>query len=149
MTDLDTTTLRLALKAPGDPSAPVDVTQIMTRGRRLRRRRRSAAVAGGICAVAILAGAGTAVASLTAEPSVPSLPAGPAQHRPTEGRPPTPVPSPRHTSRPGVSPAAGLPAAPVPSPSRTVTSASVASTPSGSPASPTSPTPTAVPTSPA
>ena len=77
MTDLDTTALRLALKAPGDPGDPVDVTQIMTRGRQLRRRRRRAAVAGGICAVAILAGAGTAVANLTAAPPPRTSPSAP------------------------------------------------------------------------
>jgi hypothetical protein len=59
MTHLDTTTLRRALKAPRDPGDPVDVTQLMSRGRRLRWRRRLTAVAGGICAVAILAGSRT------------------------------------------------------------------------------------------
>ena len=66
MTDLDTTALRRALKPPGDPWAPgasagsapagwapADVTSIMTRGRRVRRRRRLAAVAGGLGAVAV------------------------------------------------------------------------------------------------
>src|ERR1700722_17051095 len=63
MTDLDRATLRMALKSPGDQGDPVDVTQIMTRGRRLRARRRLAAVAWAACAVAILTGAGTAIAS--------------------------------------------------------------------------------------
>ena len=99
MTDLDRATLRMALKSAGDQGDPVDVTQIMTRGRRLRARRRLAAVAGAACAVAILAGAGTAIASRAAAPSAPVRPAGPAGHGPgpASGRPPRPVPEPRRT----------------------------------------------------
>ncbi|HEY1819355.1 MAG TPA: hypothetical protein VGG83_05460 [Trebonia sp.] len=110
MTELDTKALRQALKAPHDPGDPVDVTRLMTRGRRLRHRRRLAAVAGAICAVALLAGTATAIADHTAAPS-PSVrpvsparlqpPPSPARHRaplpvgrPTTGQPATPVPVP-------------------------------------------------------
>jgi hypothetical protein len=104
MTDLDTAALRQALRAPGDPAAPVDVTQLMTRGRKLRSRRRLAAVAGGLGAVAVLAGTATAIANLTAAPPAPGQPVGPAQHRPAEHRPaqrspaghPPPRPAPTH-----------------------------------------------------
>ena len=77
MTDLDTATLRKALRAPGDPGDRVDVTQIMARGRQVRRRRRLAAVAGGLCAVAVLAGTATAIGNLAAAPSAPGQPVGP------------------------------------------------------------------------
>src|SRR6185437_10892892 len=118
MTDLDTTALRRALKPPGDPWAPgtdagsapvawapVDVTSIMTRGRRVRRHRRLAAVAGGLGALAVLAGTATAIAGLTAAPSAPGPPAGPARPA-THG---LATPGPHHPR----------PAQPVPAPSRT------------------------------
>ena len=77
MTDLDTTALRKALRAPGDPGDLVDVTQLMARGRRLRARRRLAAAAGALCAVAALAGTATAIGNLAAAPSAPGQPAAP------------------------------------------------------------------------
>ena len=46
-------TLRQALRAGSDPGDAVDVALIMDRGRRLRRRRRVAAVAGTLCALAV------------------------------------------------------------------------------------------------
>jgi hypothetical protein len=143
MTDLDTATLRLALKAPGDPSDPVDVNQIVTRGRRLRQRRRLTAVAGGICAVAILAGTGTAIANLTAAPSAPGQPVGPAQHRPAQHqsaqhRPPQPAPSRHGTPVPVVRPTTNLPA--TRAPAATPTPANVTPTPSASPTSTAAPT---------
>ena len=153
MTDLDTATLRQALKVPGDQphdhgGNPVDVTQIMSRGRQLRRRRRLAAVAGGTCAVAILAGTATAIVNLTAAPSAPGQPAAPAQHGtahhgPVVGgtvyqRPTKPGPSPRPSSLPAVPSATGLPATPVPEATR--------SSPNGTAAPSAIPTSTALPT---
>src|ERR1700739_766730 len=100
MTDLDTATLRKALRAPSDPGEWVDVTRIMTRGRQVRRRRRLAAVAGGLCAVAVLAGTATAVADRSAAPSAPVQPAGPAQHRPAHDQPAQHRPAQHQPARP-------------------------------------------------
>jgi hypothetical protein len=155
MTDLDTAALRQALRAPGDPAAPVDVTQIMTRGRKLRTRRRLAAVAGGLGAVAVLAGTATAIAGLTAAPPAPGQPVGPARHgpaqhrsaphRPTPGqnspsghRPPRPVPTLHHAPTPVVAATSDPPATATPATS----GANPTPLPSGSPTA----TPTALPT---
>ena len=70
LTGTDTQTLRRALRsgmnqgAGSDQATGLDVTLIMHRGRRLRRRRRLVAVAGGVCAIAVLGGVATAVAGL-------------------------------------------------------------------------------------
>jgi hypothetical protein len=126
MTDLGPQSLRQALKAPPDLAAPVDVTQIMARGRRLRNRRRAAAAAGAICAIALLAGGATEVASLTAAPSPRVQPVGPAQHRPAQRQP---SPAGRRTPLPARKPTVGP--LPVPSSGR----ATATPSPSGSPAS--------------
>ena len=126
MTGLDPQSLRQALKAPPDLAAPVDVTQIMARGRRLRNRRRLAAAAGAVCAIALLAGGATEVANLTAAPSPHVQPVGPAQHRPAQRQPSlaerrTPVPARKPT--------------PGPLPVATSGRATATPSPSGSPAS--------------
>jgi hypothetical protein len=126
MTGLDPQSLRQALKAPPDLAAPVDVTQIMARGRRLRHRRRLAAAAGAVCAIALLAGGATEVANLTAAPSPHVQPVGPAQHRPAQ-RPPSPVE--RRTPLPARKATVGP--LPVATPGR----ATATPSPSGSPAS--------------
>src|SRR6185437_1936724 len=135
MTDLDTTALRRALKPPGDawaasaradpaPAAwaQVDVTSIMTQGRRVRRHRRLAAVAGGLGALAVLAGTASAIAGLTAAPSAPGQPVGPARPAthglatpgPHHPRPAQPVPAPSRPPVPSGRTARGLPVAPAP-----------------------------------
>jgi hypothetical protein len=148
MTDLDSAALRQALKAPGDPAAPVDVSKIMTRGRKLRTRRRLAAVAGGLGVAAVLAGTATAIANLTAAPPAPGQPVGPAQHgparpgpaehRPTEHQPPRPAPSLHHGPAPVVVPTTGSPATATPA----ISGANPEPFPTGSPSA----TPTALPT---
>jgi hypothetical protein len=154
MTELDTQALRQALSAPHDPVAPVDVTQIMARGRRLRNRRRVAAVAGVVCAIALVTGTATAITNLTAAPSPRVQPAGPAQHGsgqhgPAKHQPPpvgrrTPVPV---TPVPVRRPTAGLPA--LPAPTATSGAATATPSPSGSPtAAPTSTAPLTVTSSP-
>jgi hypothetical protein len=136
MTELDTQALRQALKAPMDPAAPVDVTQIMARGRRLRNRRRLAAVAGALCAIAPLPGTGTAIANLSAAPSPRVQPAGPAGHRPAQHQSP-PVESP--TPHPVGRPTPHVPATPVPI--ATAAPATAKPSPSGSPTLATTSTP--------
>jgi hypothetical protein len=148
MTDLDTAALRQALRAPGDPADPVDVTQIMTRGHKLRARRRLAAVAGGLSVVAVLAGTATAIANVTAAPPAPGQPVGPAQHGPAPHRPaqhspsgpqpPRPVPTLHRAPAPVVVPTSGPPATATPATS----GANPTPFPSGSPTA----TPTALPT---
>jgi hypothetical protein len=110
VTELDTKALRQALKAPHDPGDPVDVTQLMTRGRRLRHRRRLAAVAGAICAVALLAGTATAIADQATAPSPSVRPVSPARLQP----PPSPVG--HRASLPVGRPTTDQPATPVPIP---------------------------------
>jgi hypothetical protein len=131
VTELDTKALRQALKAPHDPGDPVDVTQLMTRGRRLRHRRRLAAVAGAICAVALLAGTATAVADQTTAPSPSVRPVSPARLQPP--------PSPAHhrAPLPVGRPTTDQPAAPVPVPTAL---GSTAPGPAATPDPSTSPT---------
>ena len=86
MTRLDPDILREALRAGHDPGAPIDVALIdvaliMDRGRRLRRRRRVAAAAGTLCALALLTGAGTGIADLAG-----SSPASVAAGEPRQAR---------------------------------------------------------------
>lgn len=107
MTGLDT--LRLALRVPDETADPLDVPAIIERGRRLRRRRRLTALAGGVCAAAAVFGAVTGIGHLERPAPVPGLPAGPARS--------TPTPPPRHvTERPSSSPTAPM-ITPSPSPS--------------------------------
>jgi hypothetical protein len=97
MTELDTHTLRRALRAPADLADSVDIATIVRRGRSMRRRRRLVAVAGGACAAAALVGALTAITHLTRPASAPAT-------YPVSGRT-TPGPSPR-LHRPSMSPPA-------------------------------------------
>lgn len=156
MNDLDTALLRRALKAAGDTADPVDVTQIMAKGRRLRRRRRLTAVAGGVCAIAMVTGTGTAIAQLTAAPPGRSQPVGPALHRPANDRQPQHGPQSR-TPRPEPSPASTRPASPGPTavspisapsatPTRSASTRSTGSTPVPTRSPSASSTPSAVPT---
>jgi hypothetical protein len=163
MTGLDPQSLRQALKAPPDLAAPVDVTQIMARGRRLRNRRRLAAAAGAVCAIALLAGGATEVANLTAAPSPHVQPVGPAQHRPAQRQPslaerrtpvparkPTPGPLPVATSgRATATPSpSGSPAsAPTATESATTRPATTRPTATALPGATSPPTPTSSPTS--
>ena len=79
MTDLDTDLLRRALRASPEPEPAfdpaLDPAAIITRGRRLRWRRRAAAAGGGVCLAAAVFGAVTGVGRL-AGPSP-----GPGQDR--------------------------------------------------------------------
>jgi len=128
MTDLDT--LRRALQAPEDTGDPVDISSIIMRGRRFRRRRILTAVAGGACAAAAVFGAVTGITHLTRSSPAPGLnPADSTRSGPTLNRPATQSPSPDAT--------------PSPSPSRVATSfLSPTSVPS-----PSTDNPTASPTS--
>lgn len=109
MTDLDT--LRLALRVPAETADPLDVPGIIERGRRLRRRRRLTAIAGGVCAAAAVFGAVTGAGHLERPAPAPVPPAGPARS--------TPAPPPRHvTLRPSGTPVAPM-ATPSPAPSTT------------------------------
>jgi hypothetical protein len=144
MNGLDTQTLRRALRAaqePGCPSAgladPTEVAQIITRGRRLRWRRRAVAVGGGVCLAAAVFGAVAGIGRLTAPAS-----GGPAPHvispvGPSRSTRPTPVPRPsglgpgRATPSPVPTARAGRPG-----------SATPVAIPSASAASRTVPTPT-------
>jgi hypothetical protein len=81
MNDLDTDLLRRALRAPQEPgprspgrTGPDDITEIITRGRRLRWRRRAMAAGGSVCLAAAVVGAVAGIGRLTAPSS------GPAQH---------------------------------------------------------------------
>jgi len=99
MTDLNT--LRRALQVPDEAADPLDISAIIGRGRRLRRRRRLVAIAGGVCAAAAVFGAVTGITRLAATPVAP---AGPARstlapsHSHGVTRPPsratTPLPTP-------------------------------------------------------
>jgi len=147
VTGLDTEALRAALHAGNDPGGAPDLTLIMDRGRRLRRRRLVTAVAGTLCALALLAGAGTGIADLTSSPQAPVQPVSPARPGPHGTHAPT-VP-PRRTATAG-------PATPVPvaTASPSLASPSPTGSPAGSPAAPmpsksapaASPTTTAAPT---
>jgi hypothetical protein len=149
MTELDTTALRQALRASQDPGDLVDVTKIMTRGRRLRNRRRLAAVAGTVCAVALLAGTASAIADRTAGPSQRVQPVGPAREQSLQ-----PTPAGRHAPHPVTRPTADLPATPVPLatplPATATPTASATPTPSASatttPTSAALPSPSSLPT---
>ena len=88
MNDLDT--LRRALRAsqqPGCPlpghTGPADVAGIITRGRRLRWRRRAMAAGGSVCLAAAVVGAVVGIGRLTTPSSGPAphvvSPVGPAR----------------------------------------------------------------------
>jgi hypothetical protein len=102
MTDLDT--LRQALRVPPPAGPPLDVDEIITRGRRLRWRRRLAAAAGGVCVAAAVFGtmAGVGHPARTApvpgqRPVAPSRSVHVPSPAPTSVAP-TPVPAPSTTS---------------------------------------------------
>jgi hypothetical protein len=133
MTDLDTDLLRRALRASPEPGPAFDPAVLITRGRRLRWRRRAAAVGGGVCLAAAVFGAVAGVGRLTAPSSVPVrhtvTPVGPAG---SAGPRPRPVPRPRR--------AAAAPSA-SPSPAATATN-TPATTPSPTSSAPAVPVPT-------
>jgi hypothetical protein len=115
VTGLDTEILREALRAGNDPGGAVDVALIMDRGRRLRRRRRVTAVAGTLCALALLAGAGTGIADLASSPPARVQPVSPVRPAPhgtrlpvatATAKPATPVPVATATPTPTATPSA-------------------------------------------
>jgi hypothetical protein len=118
MTELDTHTLRRALRTPEDDADTVDIRAIVRRGRAMRRRRRFAAVAGGACAAAALFGALTAITHLTRPATAPA-------HDPAISGRTTPGPSPSRPV-PSASPHAAV-ATPQPKASPTATSSAVPS----------------------
>src|ERR1700677_215603 len=72
MTDLDTLRRSLAGRPPAEyGQQTLDVAQIMTRGRRLRIRRRVTAAGGARCVAVAVFGAGTGVSYLTGTPPAP------------------------------------------------------------------------------
>jgi hypothetical protein len=145
MNDLDTDLLRRALRAPQEPgplsagrAGPDDITEIITRGRRLRWRRRAMAAGGSVCLAAAVVGTVAGIGRLTAPSS------GPAQHvvSPVGGTrtrlAPAPSPDP---GRATPSPVASATAAPTVRPTATDIPAASA-TPSQIPPSQPLPTPT-------
>jgi hypothetical protein len=138
MTDLDTHTLRRALRAPQEPgypapgrTGPADVAEIITRGRRLRWRRRAMAAGGSVCLAAAVVGAVAGIGRLT----TPSP--GPVQHVVSPVGPTRPTHPTRPTLAPSPSPRRGH-ATPSPFPSATAA-------PSASPTTPTTTTNPAAP----
>jgi hypothetical protein len=145
MTDLDTELLRRALRASPEPEPPFDPAAIITRGRRLRWRRRAAAAVGGVCLAAAVFGAVAGVGRLTAPSSVPIrhtiTPVGPVG---SPGPRPRLVPSPRRDEAAptaSASPAATATTAPATTASPTSPAWGLAPTPSPSGGSGTSAAP--------
>jgi hypothetical protein len=113
MNDIDTQMLRRALRAPLEPghpptarTGPADVAEIITRGRRLRWRRRAMAAGGSVCLGVALVGVVAGIGRLTTPSPAPAQhvisPVGPARATlapiPSPGRrraAPSPVPTPR------------------------------------------------------
>ena len=138
MTGLDTEALREALRAGNDPGGALDLALIMDRGKRLRWRRRGAAVAGTLCALALLAGAGTGIADLassspaTVQPVSPARPGLPGTRLPpprtaTAGPvTPVPVPAATPTATPTASPSAPVPVKSAPATSSAITAVTTA-----------------------
>ena len=145
MTDLDT--LRRALQAPADAWDPVDISAIIKRGRRLRRRRILTAVAGGACAAAAVFGAVTGITHLTRPSPAPGLnPADSTRSGPTVNRPSARSPSPYATPSPSPSRVATSFLGPASVPSPTGPSAAQPSVgPTASPSQSPTPTPTRLP----
>lgn len=147
MTDLDTHTLRRALRALQEPGyqAPghtgsADVAEIISRGRRLRWRRRAMAAGGSVCLAAAVVGAVAGIGRLTTPSPGPAqhvvTPVGPARAT----RPPSPSP---HRGRPTPSPIPSATAAPTPSATPTgLPTAATTSGPTPTTPTPTTPTPT-------
>jgi hypothetical protein len=146
MTDLETK-LRRALRVSQDPGCDqpaFDVAGIISRGRRLRWRRRVVAVGGGLCVTAALAGAATGIGKLATSPIHPAQHVvGPARSvpAPTPSRaisPPSPTAIP--TAAPSATP---IPARVAASGAQPVATSSVST---ASPPQPTAtPTPSATP----
>jgi hypothetical protein len=142
MTDLDTDLLRRALRASPEPERAFDSAAIITRGRRLRWRRRATAVGGGVCLAAAVFGAVTGVGRLTAPSPGPGhhtvAPVGPAG----VSTRPRPVPSPirdRTTPSPSASTSpTAIPTRRAQSSSTPVSASAGGPTPSTSPTSPDS-----------
>ena len=150
MNDLDTQLLRRALRAPQEPgypsagyTGPAGVAEIISRGRRLRWRRRAMAAGGSVCLAAAVVGAVAGIGRLTA-PSP-----GPAQHvispvgpgRTTPAPRPSPRPSPgRGRDTPWPAPSATAPST-LPSPTATAFRTATALPPATAFPAPT-PTPT-------
>ncbi|MGD0702138.1 MAG: hypothetical protein ABSA02_19920 [Trebonia sp.] len=146
MNDLDTNTLRRALRVTQDPGYPspggngrADIAGIVARGRRLRWRRRAVATGGSLCLAAAVAGAVAGIGRLTTPSS------GPAQHTVSPVSPtravlvPTPSPGRGHVT-PWPSPSAtAVPTSP--SSSSPLPTATALPTPTTSRTQPT-PTPT-------
>lgn len=123
----DTETLRRALRA-GQPGADdLDIGVIMKRGRRLRTRRRLAAVGGAACLAALAFG----VLSVTGHATQPSVAPANSGHS-------------GHSGRPSHSAPARVPGSPTPSPTRSRTPAGAPSPAraSATPSSAASVTPT-------
>jgi hypothetical protein len=158
MNDLDTDLLRRALRAsrePGPPLAgctgPDDLTEIITRGRRLRWRRRALAAGGSVCLAAAVVGAVAGVGRLTAPSSGPAQhvvsPVGATRTRPVAA--PSPGPG-RATPSPVASPTAAPTASPTAAPNAQPTATAVpAGTPVPSRIPPSQPLPTPTQTLPA
>jgi hypothetical protein len=104
MTDIEA--LRRALQAPDDAGS-VDIGEIVTRGKRLRVRRRLAVAGAAMCAALVVTGVVTGGGHLVRSAPVP------AQH-PTEPRPARSVSSP--SPAPRVTPSSAM-TTPSPSPS--------------------------------
>ena len=130
MTDLDM--LRRALRVSdgdGYSTEALNVREITTLGKRLRRRRRLAAVGAGLCVAAAVFGVATGISHLTRPSSAPAqYPVSPGRTAPGPSRcPPVPSPIGISTSTPtavpsptgagaGTPTAVSSPATPVPSP---------------------------------
>jgi hypothetical protein len=114
---MDHSTLREALQPASVPdgydAAELDVQRIMTRGRRLRVRRRAAAVGGALCVAAAVFGVVTGAASLNGSAPAPPSRLAPAMYPVPSGRPSsvrtatpvpgTPTPLPRASGAPSPS----------------------------------------------
>ena len=114
MTELDT--LRRALRADGRPGAhtldaDLDIGVIMKRGRRVRTRRRIAAVGGAACAAALVFGVVTSVTHVAGSSVTPARPPADSGHVLPPARQPTASPTRAVTSGPVPSPAPRRPAA--------------------------------------
>jgi len=163
MTDLDT--LRRALRISGGDgysAGALDVDEITTLGKRLRRRRRLAAVGAAMCIAAAVFGVATGITYLTRPSSAPAqYPVSPGRTAPGPLRcqpvasptgintsTPTAIPSPTGAGA-GTPTAVPSPAAPVPSPTGagagTPTAVPSPAAPVLSPTGAGAATPTAVP----
>ena len=116
MNDLDTQILRRALRTPQEPgypsagyTGPADVAEIISRGRRLRWRRRAMAAGGSVCLAAAVVGAVAGIGRLTTQSPGPAphviSPVGPGRATPAPSPSPdrgrdTPWPAPSATAAP-------------------------------------------------